>query len=121
MVYHAGLRAAAAALVLIGAILSAPLQAWAQVELNLRDADLRSFVEIVSEATGRSYVLDPAVRGTVTVLAPDDMTPDELNEVFLSVLELNRLTIVEGNGSDRIVAMSTARELSPGGSEGGAF
>ncbi|RFP86724.1 type II secretion system protein GspD [Rhodobacteraceae bacterium 63075] len=122
MAHWIRLRAAWAALMLIvGVSILSPKAVEAQVELNLRDADLRSFVEIVSEATGRSYVLDPAVRGTVTVLAPDDMTPAELNEVFLSVLELNRLTIVQGDGSDRIVAMSTARELSPGGADGGTF
>ncbi|MFK7940735.1 MAG: secretin N-terminal domain-containing protein [Roseovarius sp.] len=116
------LRAAWAALILVvGLVALAPKPLHAQVELNLRDADLRSFVQIVSEATGRSYVLDPAVRGTVTVLAPKDMTPDELYEVFLNVLELNRLTIVQGVGSDRIVAMNTARELSSGGTAGGAY
>lgn len=93
--------------------LAASGPARAQIELNLRDADLRSFVEIVAEAMGRNYVLDPAVRGTVTVLAPGDLTSAELYEVFLSVLELNRLTIVEGVGSDRIVPMNTARELAP--------
>lgn len=92
--------------------------ATAQVALNLRDADLRSFIQIVSEATGRSFVLDPAVRGTVTVLAPVDMTSDGLYEVFLNVLELNRLTVVEGAGADRIVPMSVARELAPGDDRG---
>lgn len=92
----------------------APPMAWAQVEVNLRDADLRSFVEIVAEATGRRFVVDPGVRGTVTVLAPEAMTADELYEVFLSVLELNRLTVVEGGNTDRIVPMNTARELSSG-------
>ena len=116
------LRAVWAVLILVlGMACLVPTGARAQVEVNLRDADLRSFVQIVSEATGRSYVLDPAVRGTVTVLAPSDMTPDELYEVFLSVLELNRLTIVEGVGSDRIVAMNTARELSGGGPGAGAY
>lgn len=90
-----------------------PQAVRAQVGLSLRDADLRSFVEIVAEATGRSFVLDPNVRGTVTVLAPEQITPDELYEVFLSVLELNRLTIVEGAGADRIVQMNTAREIAP--------
>ncbi|WP_299146615.1 type II secretion system secretin GspD [uncultured Tateyamaria sp.] len=99
-------------------LLSAPA-AHAQVEMNLRDADLRSFVEIVSEATGRNFVLDEGVRGTVTVLAPEDLSPADLYEVFLSVLELNRLTLVSGNGADRIVPINVARELSgdvpPGG------
>ncbi|QGX96757.1 type II secretion system protein GspD (plasmid) [Roseovarius faecimaris] len=116
MAYVMRLRAAWAVLILVlGLAMLGPAPARAQVEINLRDADLRSFVQIVSEATGRSYVLDPNVRGTVTVLAPGDMTPDELFEVFLSVLELNRLTIVQGVGSDRIVPLSTARELSSGG------
>ncbi|MFZ7091497.1 secretin N-terminal domain-containing protein [Primorskyibacter sp. 2E233] len=84
--------------------------------LNLRDADLRNFVEIVSEATGRSFVLDPGVRGTVTVLSPDQMSNADLYQVFLSVLELNRLTIVEGAGADRIVPMNAARELASGAS-----
>ena len=88
--------------------------AMAQVELDLRDADLRSFVQIVSEATGRSYVLDPQVRGTVTVLAPGQLSSREVFEIFLNVLELNRLTIVKGDAADRIVPLGTARELAPG-------
>ena len=60
-------------------------------------------LQIVSEATGRSFVLDPGVRGTVTVLAPSEMSEEALYEVFLNVLELNRLTLVQGGrrGSDR--------------------
>lgn len=85
-----------------------------QVELNLRDADLRSFVEIVSEATGRGFVLDAGVRGTVTVMAPEPLSAGELYEVFLTVLELNRLTLIEGGNVTRIVPMNVAREQSSG-------
>lgn len=107
------LTAAATACAVLFFLLPAP--APAQVDLDLRDADLRSFVAIVSEATGRGYVLDPQVRGTVTVLAPAGLPPEALYEVFLNVLELNRLTIVRGRDADRIVPMSSARELAGGG------
>lgn len=106
----------AAAMVGLLLVAAAPGTARAQVELDLRDADLRSFITIVAEATGRGFVLDPQVRGTVTVLAPEGLPPDALYEVFLNVLELNRLTIVEGKDADRIVPLSSARELS--GSKG---
>ncbi len=86
--------------------------AWAQVKLDLRDAEMRSFITIVAEATGRNFVLDPQVRGTVTVLSPNGMDADALYEVFLNVLELNRLTIVPGKNADRIVPLNVARELS---------
>ena len=97
-----------------GLIGAAHAQSGAQVELDLRDADLRSFVEIVSEATGNSFVLDPGVRGTVTVLAPNPLTPDALYEVFLTVLELNRLTVIENGTVSRVVPMNVAREQSTG-------
>ena len=94
----------------------------AQVSLDLRDADIRSFVEIVAEATGRSFVLDPQVRGTVTVLSPGSLSADAVYEVFLNVLEINRLTVVEGNEVDRVVPMSSARELASGSEQvGGGF
>jgi len=115
-------RVARVALVLAwGAVVLTPTAVRAQIELNLRDADLRSFVEIVSEATGRSYVLDPSVRGTVTVLSPEELSSEDLYEVFLSVLELNRLAIVKGAGSDRIVPMNAARALAPGTVDEGAY
>lgn len=111
------IRVLATALMLaLAGVTAAPLRA--QVALDLRDADLRSFVQIVSEATGRSFVLDPQVRGTVTVLAPKEMSAEALYEVFLNVLELNRLTLVEGAGADRIVPMMVARELAPGDDKG---
>lgn len=85
----------------------------AQVRLDMRQADLRDFVSIVAESTGRNFILDPRVQGTVTVLAPQEVSPGALYEIFLNVLELNRLTIVEGREADRIVPTDVARELSP--------
>ncbi|MCT8161666.1 secretin N-terminal domain-containing protein [Pseudoruegeria sp. SHC-113] len=101
---------------LLGLLLafSTMLPARAQVSLDLRDADIKSFVQIVAEATGRRFILDPDVRGTVTVIAPGRMTEEAVYEIFLNVLELNRLTIVEGNEADRIVQLGTARGLAPG-------
>mmetsp|Transcript_23988 Transcript_23988/g.43902 ORF Transcript_23988/g.43902 Transcript_23988/m.43902 type:complete len:651 (-) Transcript_23988:9577-11529(-) len=106
-----------ALLVLLCVWCSAPLvhaQSNGSVQLDLRDADLRSFVEIVSEATGSSFVLDPGVRGTVTVLAPNPLTSDVLYQVFLTVLELNRLTVIDNGAVSRIVPMNVAREQSTG-------
>lgn len=102
------------ALVMVMFVLTAGAQAKAQTALDLRNADLKRFVEIVSETTGRSFILDPLVNGSVTVLAPTEVTSETIYEIFLNVLELNRLTIVEGVGADRIVPISIARELAPG-------
>ncbi|MGR3698453.1 MAG: secretin N-terminal domain-containing protein, partial [Roseovarius sp.] len=101
-----------------------PSLSTAQVSLDLRDASLRDFVQIVAQSTGRNFILDERVQGTVTVVAPNQVTPSAIYEIFLNVLELNRLTIVEGAETDRIVPIDLARELAPGDSRarlGGDF
>lgn len=101
-----------------------PAPTAAQVSLDLRDVSLRDFVQIVAESTGRNFILDSQVQGSVTVIAPARISPDAINEIFLNVLELNRLTIVEGAETDRIVPMAVARELAPApgaNAGGGAF
>lgn len=109
-----------AAVLLIVNVTTAP----AQVSLDLRDVSLRDFVQIVAEATGRNFILDKDVQGTVTVIAPTRVSPAAINEIFLNVLELNRLTIIKGDETDRIVPISIARELAPGSGksgQGGAY
>src|SRR6056297_3797061 len=94
--------------------LALPMSATAQVSLDLRDASLRDFVQIVAQSTGRNFILDDRVQGSVTVVAPNQVTSSAIYEIFLNVLELNRLTIVEGDMTDRIVPIDVARELAPG-------
>ncbi|SHL20115.1 general secretion pathway protein D [Roseovarius marisflavi] len=93
--------------------------ATAQVSLDLRNASLRDFVQIVAQSTGRNFILDDRVQGSVTVVAPNEVSPSAIYEIFLNVLELNRLTIVEGEETDRIVPIDVARELAPGQERGG--
>ena len=111
-------------LLVLAALLGSGVAASAQISLDLRDADLRSFVEIVAEATDRNFTLDNRVQGSVTVIAPGTVSDAALYEIFLNVLELNRLTIIEGDAVDRIVPLDIARELAPGErvrTAGGAF
>ena len=113
-------RMTAAALLMIALVSGA----FAQDRADLRNVDLEGFVRIIAVETGRTFVLDPAVSGRVNVVAPINVTEEALYEIFLNVLELNNLTIVEGDGADRIVPMSQASGLStqatgrnPGGFE----
>lgn len=97
---------------LVLALLPAP--APAQIRLDLRDVDILTYVQLVAEETQRNFLLDPDIQGTVTVFAPMPVSPDALYEIFLNVLEMNRLTIVEGDGIDRIVPIDSARTMAPG-------
>lgn len=89
-------------------------EARAQMRLDLRDVDIRTYVQLVAEQTRRNFLLDPEVQGTVTVFAPMPVSPETMYEIFLNVLEQNGLTIIEGSGIDRIVPAAGARTLAPG-------
>ena len=82
--------------------------------LNLRDADLRAFIELVARLTGRNFIVDPRVQGTVTIIAPKAVDPDAVYKILLNVLQINRYTVVEGDGANHVVPMKLAPELPPG-------
>ncbi|MBI1251666.1 MAG: type II secretion system protein GspD [Alphaproteobacteria bacterium] len=94
---------------------SAPLMAtaaWAQQAqgqsangaVALREVDIRAFIEDVSNATGRTFIIDPRVSGRVTILAQQTLSERELFEVFLSTLRVNGYVAVPtASGAYRII------------------
>lgn len=103
-----------AVIVLVAGPSSAQMEARGSgVELNLRDAEIGAFVELVSRVTGRNFIVDPRVRGTVTVVAPEPVDAEALMDIFQNVLQINRFALVRGQGADRIVPLTVARELPP--------
>ncbi len=65
------------------------------ITLNLKDADLQSFIETVAEITGKNFVIDPRVKAKVTVVSARPMDRREIYEVFLSVLQVHGFATVE--------------------------
>ncbi|MEZ5995739.1 MAG: type II secretion system secretin GspD [Hyphomonadaceae bacterium] len=82
--------------------------------VTLREVDIRAFIEDVSNATGRTFIIDPRVSGRVTVLSQQSMSERELMDVFMSTLRVNGFAAVPTpNGAYRIVpAEVAAREPS---------
>ena len=96
-----------------GASGTAPMASAQDTRLNLREADLSAFIELVAKITGRNFIVDPRVTGKVTIIAPETVEPDAVYKIFLNVLQINRYAVVEGEGADRVVPMQLARQLSP--------
>lgn len=88
---------------------TATTPAWSQYVLNLRDADIRAFIEDAARVTGRTFVIDSAVQGKVSVVTQRPLSRSEYFEVFLSTLRANGLVAVPGSGgSFRIQPAATA-------------
>ncbi len=102
-------------------VMSGPWQAAAQTQvqtdpardtfvINLRDADIRTLSEQVSEITGRTLVLDPNVSGIVTVISAQPLDPDGVWELFQSVLAVQGFTALPSGNLWRIVPQAAVRE-----------
>ena len=80
------------------------------VTLNLRNVDIRTLIDTVSKATGINFVVDPRVRGNVTVVSSTPMDRDALYQVFLSVLEVYGYAAVPSGPVVKIVPSINARQ-----------
>ncbi|PID43135.1 MAG: type II secretion system protein GspD [Proteobacteria bacterium] len=82
-------------------------QTW---KVNLKDADIRAFVSQVADITGYSFVIDPRVKGKVTVISNASMTRNEVYEMFLSVLQVHGFTAIPAEDIIKIVQQNEAKQ-----------
>lgn len=78
--------------------------------LNLKDADIRAFVTQVADITGYSFVVDPRVKGKVTVLSSAPMNKDEIYDLFLAVLQVHGFTAIPGEEVIKVVQQVDAKQ-----------
>ncbi len=72
------------------------------VTLDFNNVDLPVLVKLVSELTGKNFVIDEKVRGKVSIISPKKIPANRVYEVFLSVLELKGLTVVKSGDIHQI-------------------
>ncbi|MDX2051243.1 MAG: type II secretion system secretin GspD [Polyangiaceae bacterium] len=65
------------------------------VKFNLEEADLSELVKYISVLTGRRFIVNPKLRTIkATVSSPSPVTLEEAYQVFLSILDINGMTVV---------------------------
>ncbi len=77
--------------------------------VNLKDTDIQELIKFVSEATGTTIVVDPAVKGKVKVVSAKPVSRSELYDLFLSILEVHGYTAVRSGGIIRVIPSKDAR------------
>ncbi len=84
------------------------------VQINFRDADIRSVIESLAEITGKSFVLDPRVKGKVTIISPGPIDSDLLYEAILSSLQVQGFQAVEDGAIIRVIPFTQAFQFAGG-------
>jgi general secretion pathway protein D len=98
---------------------SMPLSAQ-DYTVNLKDTDIQELIKFVSEATGTTIVVDPAVKGRVKVVSSKPVSASELYQLFLSILEVHGYTAVKSGDVVRVIQNKDARSAAVGVTDGKA-
>lgn len=95
------------------ALLCVSLSAWGQQTwtVNFKDTDIQEVIKFVADATGKTIVVDPKVRGQVRVISQEPVNKEELYQLFLSMMDVQGFTAVENGNVVRIVPNRDARSL----------
>jgi general secretion pathway protein D len=78
------------------------------VVVNMRGVEISDVADQISRITGRTLILDPAVKGVVTVTSSTPLSPAGVWELFQSVLRANGFSAVRSGRAWRIVPAANA-------------
>ena len=84
-------------------------------KINIKNADIHEFVAQVAAITGKTFVIDPRLKGNVTVISSASMDQEAIYALFLSVLRVHNFTATPSGGVIRIQQNATGKQT-PGAS-----
>lgn len=90
---------------------SVPRNANDKLTLNFQDADIHALINAVSKITGKNFIVDPRVKGKVTLVSSEELGPDQIYEVFLSVLDVHNIVAIESNGLVKLLPKAVAKTI----------
>ena len=75
-----------------------------------KNIDIHQFIKQISSITGKTFVVDPKLRGQVTVISDAPLDKDGVYELFLSVLRLQNYTAVPSGNLVKIQQSATGKQ-----------
>jgi len=80
-----------------------------KITVNFVNADIQSVIKTVGQHTGKNFILDPRVSGTVNIVSDQPVSKDMLYRILLSALRVQGYAAVEGDGFVKIVPEAEAK------------
>jgi len=80
-----------------------------KITVNFVNADIQSVIKTVGQNTGKNFILDPRVSGTVNIVSDKPVSKDMLYRILLSALRVQGYAAIEGDGFVKIVPEAEAK------------
>ncbi|MGB1581250.1 MAG: type II secretion system secretin GspD [Nevskiales bacterium] len=95
---------------LLTSLYLATARAQEDFTLNFQDADIGTLIATISELTGKNFVIDPRVKGNVTVLSATPMDAEGVYATFLSILQVHGFAAIPSGNVVKIVPEVIAKQ-----------
>jgi len=79
------------------------------INLSFNNADVEAVIATVARATNRSIVVDPKVRGKISLNSSQALTPDQAIDSLSTALRMNGFALVNTAGGYRVVTEADAK------------
>ena len=76
---------------------------------NFRNSDILEVIRAVQDVTGKTMILDPRVRGEITVISSSPVNAQDYYRIFLRALDITGFTAVETG--DNMVSIVPSQEV----------
>ena len=90
-----------------GTVSEKPSQRFITIDFD--NVDIRLFIKYISELTGKNFIIDRTVKGTVSIISPTKISEQEAYRVFESVLSVNGYTTIQSGAMIKIMPTVRAR------------
>jgi general secretion pathway protein D len=80
------------------------------VTLNFVNADIEAVVKAVADITGRNFLIDPRVKGTINIISSRPVPRSLVYPTLLSALRMQGYAVVESEGVVKVVPEADAKQ-----------
>ncbi len=80
-----------------------------EINLAFNNADIDAVVSAIARATNKSIIIDPKVKGTITLNSKQALTPNQTLDSLATALRLNGFSLVETPSGYRVVTEADAK------------
>ncbi len=77
--------------------------AFASVILNFDEVDIKTVATEIAKLTGKNLVIDPRVRGKITIISNRELTPQEALELFSQALAMQGYALIDEGSTIKIL------------------
>jgi len=79
------------------------------VTINFQDVEIGTVIASISKITGRTFIVDPRVKGKVTIISSREVPVEDVYKIFQAILQVQDFAAVDDGEVTKIIPLDQAK------------